>query len=307
MDLVATLRSKIDNLREGDHTAGLQAVLSHIEVAFRHLMRGQSKNDESAFTDVIYRCNQAFEGSIKEAYRVLTGKDPHRKSPFEIEVYLDSNNVFRDRVLAQFTNYRTEWRNPSAHDYKLDFDESESFLAIVSVSAFACVLIDQVAVKFAQEDGAKEAKQDIGLKQGIDINKLSLMDLATELFVRFSRAHHSDLSIHNEFQLLGSITGFFNTLVPALDIASDYRISPNSRKFVDLFLKHDNEKVLVELKRANNPRIQKMGIRQLLDYMSLTEINDGILFMYPSENKELTREEYVNVTNKVARKILILR
>ena len=119
MDLVDTLRSKIDRLSDGNHTTGLQSILSHIEVAFRHLNRGQSVNDESAFTDVIYRCNQAFEGSIKEAYRVLTNQDPQRTTPFQIETYLENEQIFRDRVLAQFTNYRKEWRNPSTHDYNL--------------------------------------------------------------------------------------------------------------------------------------------------------------------------------------------
>jgi hypothetical protein len=110
MDLVATLRLKIEKLPTGDHTAGLEAVSSHIETAFAHLARGQNDDDESAFTDVIYRTNQAFEGSIKEAYRVLAGEDPSRQRPFDIENYLESNGVFRERVLAQFTNYRTEWR-----------------------------------------------------------------------------------------------------------------------------------------------------------------------------------------------------
>jgi len=121
----------------------MRAALS-IEVAHRHLARGQAQNDETAFTDAIYRTNQAFEGSIKEAYRVLASKEPANKTPFQIEQYLQKHGVLRERVLTQFTRYRTEWRNPSTHDYKLDFDEDEAFLAIVSVSAFVKVLVDQI-------------------------------------------------------------------------------------------------------------------------------------------------------------------
>lgn len=293
MDLVATLRSKIGRLREGNHATGLQSVLSHIEAAFRHLTRGQTNNDESAFTDVIYRCNQAFEGSIKEAYRVLAGKDPQRKSPFQIETYLLENNVFRDRVMAQFTNYRTEWRNPSTHDYNLDFDESESFLAIVSVSAFACVLIDQIAGRLAHDEAATEAdEKHVELKKGIDVENTSLIELATEIFREFSRQHHSDSSIQTEIQLMGALTGFISALVPTLDVTLDYKLSPDSHERGDILLRHDENKVLVELKRTNSLRQLNGGISQLHSYMSLTGIKEAILFMYPPGGGELTVEEH---------------
>src|SRR5689334_21146934 len=122
MDLVDTLRTKIDGLDKGEYSSGLRAVLAHIETAFRHLSRGLNSDDDAAFTDAIYRTNQAFEGSVKEAYRVLAKQEPERKTPFEIEGYLETTDVFRSRVLEQLTTYRTRWRNPSAHDYKLDFD-----------------------------------------------------------------------------------------------------------------------------------------------------------------------------------------
>jgi hypothetical protein len=65
MDFVDTLRKKIEVLEDGEYVPGLKAVLLHIETAFRHLSRGQDADDETAFTDAIYRTNQAFEGSVK--------------------------------------------------------------------------------------------------------------------------------------------------------------------------------------------------------------------------------------------------
>jgi hypothetical protein len=85
MDLADTLRKKIGVLEDGEYVPGLKAVLLHIETAFRHLSRGQETDDDTAFTDAIYRTNQAFEGSIKEAYRVLAAQDPAKKRPFDIE------------------------------------------------------------------------------------------------------------------------------------------------------------------------------------------------------------------------------
>src|SRR6266478_6573129 len=145
MDLLKILKNRVATLPDGEYTAGLSAVIKHVEVGTRHLKRAQRSKDDSAFTDAIYRSNQAFEGSLKEAYRVLAGKDPSRESPNSIASYLEKQNVLKPRVLAQFGNYRTEWRNPSTHDYKLKFDEDEALLAIVTVSAFAIVLMDQIA------------------------------------------------------------------------------------------------------------------------------------------------------------------
>lgn len=87
MNLLEILRSRIGDLAGGDYTAGLNAVAQHIEVAGRHLDRGRETGDNTSFTDAIYRTNQAFEGSLKEAYRVLADRDSASKSPFEIETY----------------------------------------------------------------------------------------------------------------------------------------------------------------------------------------------------------------------------
>jgi hypothetical protein len=80
------------------------------------ISREDLHGDETAFTDAIYRTNQAFEGSLKEAYRVLTGKNPLKLRPFDIETFFQEQRILRSRVLAQFSNYRTEWRNPATHD-----------------------------------------------------------------------------------------------------------------------------------------------------------------------------------------------
>jgi len=101
MDIQEILEQKIRKLPNGPYVNGLRAVKSHIDAAVRHLERGQREPDEALFTDVIFRCNQAFEGSIKEAYRVLAGKDPGRTTPAEIGKFLASANLLRKKVLDQ--------------------------------------------------------------------------------------------------------------------------------------------------------------------------------------------------------------
>src|SRR5207253_11231210 len=123
-------------------------------------------SDEHRYTDVIYRTNHAFEGILKEAYITLADKPADKLTPFEIEEYLLKSNALRGRVVDLLTNYRQNWRNPSTHDYQLFFSKQESFLAIVTVSAFASILLDQMLeriaykAKFAELDNAAKLARD---------------------------------------------------------------------------------------------------------------------------------------------------
>jgi hypothetical protein len=150
MNIVELLENAVNRLPAGEYSTGVNAIVRHVKAAIRHLERDQ-EHDPDTCTDAIYRMNQAYEGSLKEAYRVLAGKDPSGLSPFQIEGYLESHSVVRPRVLTQLTRYRQDYRNPSTHDYKLDFDEDEALLAIVSVCAFAKLLINQISSKLASE------------------------------------------------------------------------------------------------------------------------------------------------------------
>src|ERR1044071_6288717 len=80
MKLLDILHQRIDSLVAGHHTAGIRSVIQHVQVAIAHLERGKREGDDTAFTDAIYRTNQAFEGSLKEAYRVLASKDPGKNA-----------------------------------------------------------------------------------------------------------------------------------------------------------------------------------------------------------------------------------
>ncbi|MCK1476211.1 hypothetical protein IVB27_15695 [Bradyrhizobium sp. 197] len=112
MDLQKILDQTIKDLPAGPYKIDLKAVMAHIDAAIKHYKRGQSEPDQTLFIDAVFRCNQAFEGSVKEAYRVLAGKDPSRIAPHKIEEFRGEADLLRKKVLDQFTRYRTEWRNP---------------------------------------------------------------------------------------------------------------------------------------------------------------------------------------------------
>lgn len=299
MDLVDTLRKKIDVLEDGEHVAGLKAVLLHIETAFRHLSRGQDLDDETAFTDAIYRTNQAFEGSVKEAYRVLAGQDPAKKRPFDIENYLERNNTFRSRVLSQLTTYRTEWRNPSAHDYKLDFDESEAFLAIVSVSAFACLLLDQIAEKLAYLRSQAEAEaQKVALKASLDKTiDADLLVRVTGLLNQFCAIHLPSISSSGratESQVIGALHGFLSSAAPELTVQTEARLNEEKSFRADLLVSRGIESVVIELKRRLNKQSYANSVAQVEHYLLIGGLKNGILLFLPDGPSEMeTRDTAV--------------
>jgi len=309
MDLVDTLRKKIAVLDDGEYVLGLKAVLLHIETAFRHLSRGQDSDDDTAFTDAIYRTNQAFEGSIKEAYRVLAKQDPDKKRPFDIENYLEQNNIFRSRVLSQLTTYRTGWRNPSAHDYKLDFDESEAFLAIVSVSAFACLLLDQMAERLAFDKAQAEAEgQKAALQANLQNTKnADLLVRVTELLTQFCAIHlpPSDESPkQSEVQTIGALHGFLSSAAPTLTVQTEASLNPERPFRADLLIAEGDDRVVVELKRRFMSRSYANSIAQVENYLLVGGIKRAVLLFLPEIPGEMEKTE--SLVGGIDGKIVVL-
>lgn len=249
MDIQEILDKKIRGLPPGVHSDGLRAVKLHIDAAVRHYLRGQAEPDQTLFTDVIFRCNQAFEGSIKEAYRVIAGKDPSKVEPYKIEKFLAGNNILREKVFNQFTRYRQEWRNPATHDYTLDFDEGEALVAISSVTVFAIVLADQIDSKIAFDEAASKASAPLVRASEEDE---SLLDIVSKLVLNFANAYSPvdglEYSRRNEYNRLeGALAGFLSA---ELIKNSDFRVIQEARigEFrADILVERGGEKVGVEV------------------------------------------------------------
>jgi hypothetical protein len=88
MDLRTEIENKLKQLSGHARAESIAAAVRHIVIAEDRLSRGRLDRDEDYFNDVVYRTNQAFEGILKEAYRVLTGRDVSRLTPAEIETHL---------------------------------------------------------------------------------------------------------------------------------------------------------------------------------------------------------------------------
>ncbi|MET4043985.1 hypothetical protein [Bradyrhizobium sp. RT6a] len=301
MDLQKILDQKIKDLPVGPHIIGLKAVMAHIDAAIKHYKRGQAEPDQTLFTDVVFRCNQAFEGSIKEAYRVLAGKDPSRIAPHKIEEFLGEADLLRKKVLDQFTRYRTEWRNPSTHDYTLDFDEDEGLMAIVSVTVFAIVLCDQIDGKLAFDTAAdpRTLAATPTTRQGTP-----LLDLVTNALLRFAQGHTEDPLIsldhlrQHYLRTIGTIAGYLVSALRGVPGVSVKQSQVFSDREADIVVERSTgvsstEKVIVELKISSSgkpkslPRrfLQRSAVEKASFFLHLPDVTGAVVFLYSGSDK----------------------
>lgn len=278
MDIIQILREKVEALGDEENCSGLRAVILHIETAANHLARGKSQLDDTAYTDAVYRTNQAFEGSIKEAYRVIAGQDPSGQRPYDIENYFQDNAILRPRALSQFTQYRREWRNPSTHDHTLSFNNSEAFLAIVSVCAFANVLVDQIAEKIAYDATQLAITNAPQIAHGafdsiIDKATFILQEFVKQLPILFDK----EMPLSSE--LIGALHGFIEATSPEFIVERE--VSTKDKFTFDLVIREGEHAVVIELKQNSSISSRQMGLFALQASMLFTEYKNGILLILP--------------------------
>jgi hypothetical protein len=274
MDVLKILTDKLDLLPPGDHSSGLKAVRLHIEAAIRHFERGQ-KNQDDAFTDVIYRCNQAFEGSLREAYRVLESKRPEKIPLAQIESSLTTSGVLRTKVLDQFANYRKEWRNSATHDYMLNFNESEALLAIVSVTVFSIVLCDQIQSRLAFL-AAQSTAPIIPLSAG------TLLDQVAEVVRRFSEDHFPQFTVRAGRipyeQLEGGLAGYLSAELAKHSMRVSQEVLLNGGVRGDIVVQSTSASIAIELKvvRQLLPTIMDQAIYRLTKIVESGKLSGGV-------------------------------
>jgi hypothetical protein len=284
------VKDKVNKLSVGNRYPGLLAVVQHIEVAEKRWESAKINGDDPMFTDVIYRTNHAFEGILKEAYSILEEKDGSRKTPSEIEEYLAKNNVFENRVLELFTNYRIQWRNPSTHDHKLEFTAQESFLAILSVSAFISILLDLLIEKVTYKNEVLEfqGREDEIRKFLKAIEHMPFDERMATLISEFSKTiQKSDNPIFelSEAEIFGMLRAFMSKFSPTTQVESQTIVSVDNHMLEPDFVFKDNGGQLVlEIKRFKAGRTNSLTISRMFNYLISANIKIGILYIVPRSN-----------------------
>lgn len=240
MDIVKILRDSIERVPLGEHSTGLRAIMRHAVSAVRHFDR-TDEGDTDSFTDAIYRTNQVFEGSLKEAYRVLADEDPAKLTINEIESYFEKNDVVRTRVLTQLTRYRQDYRNPSTHDYKLDFDQNEALLAILSVCAFSKLLVDKIIQRLAYNSAKLSGQVDTNIQDG-DVG--ALIDAICRFSLDFTKQADPDLGFYEfEGALAGGLTA------RGIEAKTAVSTSQSDTEW-DILVEHEDLKFPIEVRNS---------------------------------------------------------
>jgi len=286
MDTLEYLRNKAERLSVLLPKSGILAVLRHIEIAEQHLHRGIEKGESDLFSDVIYRANQAFEGSLRESYSILAGKDPKKKTAFDLETYFADNQIFQDRVTDLFTNYRKKWRNPSTHDHLATFSESEAFLSLLSVTSFAGVLMDQmIEHRTFEYEKTRLAKHSDKIKKALDKH-------ATEPFVdRLTVALQNFVSqptlnnVQSEVELAANLKAYLSSILSSIETIQEPLISDNQGNMrPDFAVTEGKSKAVIELKRFRvwNDKMVQAANDQVRRYMNAMDAEVGIVLFVPS-------------------------
>ena len=297
MNTLDFLRQKADQLGVRIPKSGIMAVVRHIEMAERHFVNARENSDSDFFTDVIYRANQAFEGILKESYKILAEKDPTKKSPYEIENYLADNDTFQSRVMELFTNYRTQWRNPSTHDHLITFTESEAFLSVLSVTAFAGILMDQIIEKvtFDQEKDRLRGMEDSFKGILKDYRDEPLIDRITYLLQSAGDQLFSSQSFPSEVEFAGALRAFMSTVLPEITVNQEPLLKDNIGTLRPDFIFDDGkERIVLEIKRYRkwNQKTHQHAFDQIKRYLDSSKLTHGILLLYPAKDAEKTDEKY---------------
>lgn len=289
MDILKEIEQQINSIKKVDSSNYLDSIFTHIDRAEFYYKQG--KADSNYFNDVIYRGNQAYEGALKESYKVLADKteeEVFKKTPNDIEKFFETNNVFRERVLQLFKNYRQEWRNKSTHDFKLFFDESEAFIALTSVSSFVHLLLKQIQEKIAYQTQQKklaEEKENAEKIKAIAIStNKSPVDKLVHIIVEFSRQNSEQIFNNTkdirEVEIMGLFHAYIESVSKTVHTQREPQFNIGGRQLrPDFLIEIDDEPLILEFKR-----MKAMGshmnntINQVLIYMQATNTFHGIIY-----------------------------
>lgn len=288
MDLLKEIRAKVEALPE-DSRAGPLEVLRHLLQCERLLHQGRQREPEY-FNDIIYRTNQAFEGALKEAYRALESKDPDRVTPYKIEQLFARASVVRPKIINLMQNYRTEWRNPSTHDYTMRFDESESILAIASVSAFFWALLgqieDKIAIKNIEVEAARSAAERPRSSADSENEGFSsdLSSFATAALL-FLPSPKDEVLSDRQIELL--LVQIIKQNRPEWKVTREPKVKTPSGAVLrpDILVEDGADRAIVEVRRSSGRSDaldrRARGIDQMTRYMRAVGVTHGLIVWLP--------------------------
>lgn len=312
MDILKELNERLQQLEGESIAEGIKAAIRHIEAAEKHYNRAVTEHDDEAFNDVIYRTNQAFEGMLKQAYEILTGKTGKGVTPNAIEKYFIENQEYKGRIMQLLNNYRQDWRNPSTHDHSLIFNDDEAILAISSVTAFTYILLGGIMEKVNFIKGSYAAQESITLHETGILTKISadlpIVSAIMSYYSEFFGKAFPNVLRPKEQEIIGSLGGYLTSVLPDLRISRDMHLNVGDPARADFIVSSKEENTVIEVKRPTKVISSvTVGYHQVLRYLELANWRRGILFI-PSTNLSDSMKivEIESIVNKEICKIHVI-
>ncbi len=288
MDLIAEIDEKLPVDGIYPWAEGVRAAVRHIRVAEQWLERAREERNEDYFNDVVYRCNQTFEGMLREAFLASGGKDPTGKLELcKVEEYIKKTH-FPRRILEMVQRYRIEWRNSSTHGYRLFFQEKEALFSIITVSAFAIALLDymlelgsrnaETTSTSPRRDALRKELIESGRVKSLVKDVLRILLLAGDDIRRGSAPSHL-----REVEIIGRVAGIIGSLDPSIVLTRETPLLEDQHLRPDFLVQREDEALVVEVKAAGTGTASlEYGHVQILAYLDVGSLPAGVLFIPPA-------------------------
>lgn len=224
-------------------------------------------------------------------------------TPNDIEIFFETNRIFRERVLLLFKNYRKEWRNKSTHDYKLFFDENEVFIALMSVTSFVHLLLKKIQEKITyqtQQRKLAEEKDNSEKLRSIVLDKgKETIDKLVDIISEFSKQNSQQIfnTTKAEVEIMGLFHAYINSVSKTITVVREPRdvFGQSGRDMrIDFLIEIDDKQLILEFKKSHN---KSLNIRHFLVSMLHTNIFQGIIyyanFNEPSPEPKIVKTETI--------------
>lgn len=302
MDTLVEIKALTKRLTEVHKTSINSGVIVHVERAEYHYFSGKKNKDLQSFTDAIYRCNQAYEGILRDAYFILSGTDSDKLSTNNIEQYFQNEKILNPRVRAAFTNYRKDWRNPSTHDHKLFFDDFETYMAILSVESFVYVMLKQIL----QSETYRITKFDLlrlkDIVKTLEPYKEVTIENIIESLLSFHKYINDErISLEAGGMLVIAIKSYFNIVFPDANAITYLEKEIGYKLYSDITIKCNNSIVCeIDVKAQFEILFNNSGNDRLKDYLANKKGVIGIQYYYSKmQEDEYTVWQRNDIANNV--------
>jgi hypothetical protein len=172
-------------------------------------------------------------------------------------------------------------------------------LAIVSVTAFTSILLDQMLEKTAYLSKLKALESATHLARERIEGFEELPPIDKVLRVVFSFADHyitnyAEMSSYSRTETSAQLAAFVEKVAPELRVAQEVRLGSNSQTVIfDLLISEGNTKVAVEVREAYSREgseahfVSAAALSQLQQNLRTSGLANGVLFFLPGDPNEV--------------------